>query len=140
MAKKKTSIKTKKQLNMAPFLFIAAVIVFIGGYVLLSSSGPKEDYNRLTTCMTENGVKMYGSITCSVCNRVRTYLGHAFENIDEIECNPRTPGNQAELCLEKKIEKTPTWIIEKNGEDIKREEGFMTAEQLAEFSGCSLGE
>ena len=57
--------------------------------------------------------------------------------MNEIECNPNAPDSQAELCIEKEILVTPTWSIEKDGEE-QRKEGYMKLEDLAAFSGCAL--
>ncbi len=91
---------------------------------------------ELATCLTEKGWVMYGSITCSACRAQRKAFGKAFSHIKEIECNPHAPNTQVELCLERKIKKTPTWIMEKDGKEIKRIEGYQLLENLAPLSGC----
>ena len=92
----------------------------------------------LARCLTEKGVVMYGSFTCSGCRAQRKAFGPAFSHIREIECNPNAPNTQAESCMKKKIEKTPTWIMEKGGEEIKRIEGYQLLNDLASFAGCKL--
>ena len=91
-------------------------------------------------CVSESGVKMYGSYTCSICTRQKKDIGPASRFLDEIECNPNAPGNQAEHCVEVDILSTPTWILEKDGQEVKRIEGYMKLEALAELSGCTLPE
>lgn len=89
-------------------------------------------------CLTEKGVKFYGSYICSACLATKKAFGSSFEYIEEIECHPRGPNPQTDLCLKRDIKKTPTWILEKDGAEIKRLEGFQVMEGLAEFSGCKL--
>jgi hypothetical protein len=81
---------------------------------------------------------MYSSFTCSACRAQRKAFGKAFAHIKEIECNPHAPNTQVDLCLEKKIKKTPTWILEKNEKETKRIEGYQLLENLAPKSGCEL--
>ena len=89
--------------------------------------------------MTEKGVKMYGSYRCGVCTKTAGMFGDSFQYIDEVECHPQGENPQTELCLEKKLETTPTWMLEKDGEEIKRNGGFMNIEELKVFSGCENG-
>ena len=89
-------------------------------------------------CLTEKGVKMYGSYICSACLATKKAFGSSFGYIEEIECHPRGPNPQTDLCLKRDIKKTPTWILEKDGAEIKRLEGYQIPEGLAEFSGCKL--
>lgn len=90
------------------------------------------------SCLKESGMKMYGQYTCSVCERQRKVIGPAFELLGEIECHPRGENPQTQLCLEMDIEKTPTWMLERDGEVIEKLAGFQTLETLSEVSGCSL--
>ena len=87
-------------------------------------------------CLSKKGYLMYGSFTCSRCRAQRKNFGEAFEYIKEIECNPTAPNTQVELCLKKKIRKTPTWIQEVDGQELKRLEGYQLLEILASSSGC----
>jgi hypothetical protein len=63
---------------------------------------------ELATCLTDKGWAMYSSITCSACRAQRKAFGKAFSRIKVVECNPHAPNTQVELCLERKIKKTPT--------------------------------
>ncbi|MCK4840736.1 MAG: hypothetical protein KAT04_02500 [Methylococcales bacterium] len=92
----------------------------------------------LARCLTDKGFVMYGSITCSACRAQRKLFGKAFEYITDIECNPNAPGNQIELCLKKKIRKTPTWILEKDEKEIKRMESYQLLEDLESFAECDI--
>ena len=92
----------------------------------------------LAQCLREKGVVMYGSITCSACRAQRKAFGPAFSHVKEVECNPNAPNTQVERCMKKKIQKTPTWIMENGGEEVKRIEGYQLPNDLASFAGCPL--
>lgn len=114
------------------FVMVTTLILFL--YFNLSSS--KENYDHLTKCLTEKGVVFYGSFRCGVCAKTKAMLGDSFQHIKEIECHPQGPNAQTELCIQKQIKGTPTWILEPNGIEIKRHLGFLSAEELKLFGGC----
>tara|TARA_Y100000310_G_C20698277_1_gene827272 strand:+ start:4664 stop:5041 length:378 start_codon:yes stop_codon:yes gene_type:complete len=101
----------------------------------VAETGPLDDFAK---CLKNNGAKMYGSYTCSVCKKQRELFGPSFHHVGEIECHPRGENPQTQLCLEKDIKKTPTWTLEKDGVELDRKEGYQTIEILSEFSGCTL--
>ena len=115
-------------INLIPLIF----------FNLPGLGGEKEEYTELAKCITENGVNMYGSFRCGICAKTRAMFGDSFEHINEIECHPQGKNSQWELCQEKDLAGTPTWILEPNGEELKREVGFLSIEDLKEFSGCNL--
>jgi hypothetical protein len=98
----------------------------------------QERQAQLANCLTEKGWALYSSFTCPACRSQSRAFGEAFEFIKEIECNPNAPNNQVELCLKMKIKKTPTWILEKNGEEVKRIESYQLLEDLASVAECEF--
>jgi hypothetical protein len=125
-------------------LFLA-VLLAVG--MLISSCAPQQEiqestgpskYDGFAKCLNQNGLKMYGQYTCGVCKKQRELFGPSFSYVGEIECHPRGENPQTQLCLERDIQKTPTWLLEKDGEVVKRLEGFQSLEILSEVSGCSL--
>lgn len=140
MAKK--SKKNKKA--YFTIVIILLVLVVIAGFFLLNTKGEEEqvelgggEYDDFIKCVTASGVKMYGSVTCSICNKQKSLFGKSFDFMEEIECNPYEKGNQAEHCLEVNIEHTPTWIrYDDQGNEADRAEGYQSIETLSEFSGC----
>ena len=106
-------------------------------YFLQKDSGQYDvDLTELAQCMTDNGVRMYSSKTCSVCARVKEIFGDAFQYVDEVECHPQGENPQVQLCLSKKIDHTPTFTVEIDGEELARVDGLQTPEDLARLSGC----
>lgn len=93
---------------------------------------------ELAKCLTKKGWAMYGSYTCSACIAQKKLFAEAFEYIKEIECNPHAPNSNAELCIEKKIRDTPTWILEKDGQELRRVAEYQLLENLATNTGCKF--
>jgi len=121
---------------LMPWIILIILINIIPLVLFNISSSEKEDYSALAQCITEKGVNMYGSFRCGVCAKTRAMFGDSFKYINEIECHPQGENAQTELCLEKGIEGTPTWILEPDGVELKRQLGFLSIEELKEFSGC----
>ena len=118
---------------------IAAIIVLclvLGGGLGNTSLAAAWTKESLALCLAEKGWVMYGSITCSACRAERKAFGKSFEHITEVECNPHIPNNQVERCLKRKIKRTPTWIREKDDQEIGRIVGYQLLEDLARLTGC----
>ena len=122
--------------SILPWL-IAAALVTLVPVVLYNLPNNDQNYDQLAQCLTDNGVTMYGSFRCGVCAKTKALFGNSFQYINEVECHPQGPNAQTELCLAKNISGTPTWIIERNGEEIKRYTGFLSPAEVAVFGGCS---
>ena len=114
---------------------VAFVIIFIIFNIPLNYG---QNYDELAQCITEKEVNMYGSFKCGACAKVRTAFGDSFQYIPEIECHPDGEDSQWELCQEKNIEGTPTFIYEPNGVEEKRYKGYLSPENLAKFAGCEI--
>ena len=134
--KSKVRITVKNIKKVMPWI-VGIGILNIIPFVLFNMGGQTENYDGLAQCMTQKGVVMYGSFRCGVCAKTRAMFGDSFQYVKEIECHPQGKNPQTELCLSKKIEGTPTWILEENGVDIKRAVGFLSIEELRAFSGCT---
>ena len=133
---------------------IAVIVIVVFGYMVFAqkntttttipaehAAGPWR-YDTFAKCLTEKGVQMYGSVTCATCAKQRKLFGDSMQYVSEIECNPRYPHPQTERCVAKKIDHTPTWILENTDQsEIKRmTSGLQSFEALAEFSGCQFTE
>lgn len=140
---KKSKAKLTSKLTLstirtaAPWLAVIAILNILPFILFNISTGPQENYDALAQCMTEKGVVMYGSFRCSVCARTRAMFGDSFQYVKEIECHPQGKNAQTALCLSKKIEGTPTWVLEKDSAEIKRAVGFLSIDELRQFSGCT---
>ena len=120
-------------------LIIAAVVLYF-----FSEQGARKvvagEYDTFTQCLYDAGLRMYGSVTCSYCAQQRAMFGDSFRFIREIECDPRNPLPQTELCISKNIAATPTWIHEDaSGNELFRfKPGVQSLERLAEVTSCPL--
>ncbi|MBL7160436.1 MAG: hypothetical protein ISS93_01125 [Candidatus Aenigmarchaeota archaeon] len=137
---KKRNLKKEREHYIKRMSAYAAVIVVVvvglgfglsstGFFVSDNPATSNSPSSSLAKCLTANGVEMYGTSTCPACQTQKANFGDSFEYINYIECGP--DGNP-ELCVEKGIEAIPTWII--NGQTYV---GILSAEKLAELSGCN---
>ena len=101
------------------------------------SRGATGELDALVRCLEERGLVYYGSATCSACRGQKQAFGEAFAGIVEVECHPRTEGNQVDRCLARGIRVTPTWLIERDGREVSRLEGVRDPSELAAFAGCA---
>jgi|SRR3989344_4709920 len=117
-------------------LIIAGLV--LSGVIYFAQTGTvvKRDNTALVTCLNEKGVVYYTSIRCSNCRRQEKLLGEAYKKFNSIECHPDGKNPQVELCLAKQVTKTPTFILEQNGQEIKRLVGLQPLKDLADLAGC----
>jgi hypothetical protein len=135
--------KSEKGSKVWIVIVVVVLVVIIGGYFLFGNVETEEnnepgEYDEFTRCLVDSGVKVYGSITCSVCAQQRKLFGNSFRLIEEVECNPHEKKNEAEKCLEIDIATTPTWTLEKDGVEVNRLVGYQSFETLSELSGCEI--
>lgn len=125
--------------DVAPII-IAGVVVSGVTYFGQTSSIAKADYSTLVACLNDRGLVYYKSKTCSNCRRQELILGDAYQRMTQVECHPDGVNAQPELCLAKNIDKTPTFILEENGKELKRLEGRQVPKDLALFVSCPFDE
>lgn len=100
------------------------------------NSGNRPEGERLvkiTECLTEKGVNLYGAVWCSHCKKQKELFGEAANYINYVECDPRTNKETAQQCVEKGIRKIPAWEMP-GGEIIT---GLHEPEEIAEIANCS---
>jgi len=125
---------------------VIGLLIAVGLIALFATRGGGVEYEggwkyeTFSQCLYDSGMRMYGSATCSACERQRRLFGESFNLIQEIECDPRNPDSEYERCIGKGISHTPTWILEdEEGEDLHRfESGVVSLEALSEVSKCQL--
>jgi glutaredoxin len=105
------------------FLFIFVILL-----VLTACSKGPSTYDFFAQCLSEKGVKMYGTDWCSHCKNQKEMFGNSFQYITFIDCD----WNKDE-CLSAGVEGYPTWIID--GENYP---GEQSLNRLASLSGCKL--
>lgn len=122
--------------KLMPWIIGIAIINLIPFIIFNLPDKDQANLDNLAKCINEKEINMYGSFRCGSCAKTRKMFGESFQYINEIECHPQGHNSQFELCSEKKIDGTPTFILEPDGEEVKRIVGFHDIEQLKEFSGC----
>ena len=78
-------------------------------------------------CLTERGMKMYGTDTCGACRTQKNFFGAAFSYITYINC-----GTQAQVCQSRGIGYYPTW--EDGSGNLHP--GGQSFPSLSQMSGC----
>ena len=125
-----------------PFSLMFLALLFTSGQASgQPSRNPKVSQERLVEfaqCITKKGWAMYSSFTCPACRAQQKLFGQATVHLKVIECNPHAPDTRVEQCLKKNIRHTPTWVMTKNGTEIKRSKGYKNLEDLASMTGCAL--
>lgn len=116
-------------------IFIAIIIVLVGGYGLytnLKPQGPGK-LDAFTQCLKSSGAEFYGAFWCPHCNEQKDEFGSSKRYLPYIECS--NPDNtQTQICIDKKIEGYPTWIFA-DGTSLS---GKQSLEILAEKTKCVL--
>jgi len=136
---KKKSKKKGKSSGSGKIIVIAivALVVIVAAFFLFSSGGKKydsADVDIFAKCITDSGAIMYGTFWCPHCARTKKSFGSSFQHINYVECDPRGENEQAELCIEKEIDKYDTWVFA-DGSRLISEPSF---EQLSEKTGCHV--
>lgn len=125
--------------NAIPVL-IAGIVAAGVTYFAQASITTQADYTTFVTSLNEEGVIYYKSVKCNNCKRQEAMLGEAYKKLNSVECHPDGENPQVELCLQKKIRKTPTFLIEEDGVEKKRLEGLQPLDDLAKWAGVELVE
>lgn len=122
-------------------IIILGLIVTGIVYITQTRNLSTKNYDEFAQCLMDKDATFYGAFWCSNCARQKKEFGNSFRFIEEIECDPRGENPQTERCIQRDISKTPTWIMEQNGIEVKRlPGGYQSFETLAEFFNCQLPE
>lgn len=130
--------KLKVVLRLSIPIIIAGLAVSAVTYFAQTSIVAKKDYTPFVEALNEKGFVYYKSYTCSNCKKQEQMLGPAYKKLNSVECHPKGPNGNPELCLDRGIKNTPTFTIEKDGEVIKRLEGVQKLRDLAEWAGVPV--
>jgi len=110
---------------------LVAVLFLLSGYAASRPPTAEQAYAEgLARHLTATGAKFYGAYWCPHCTNQKEMFGKAATLLPYIECDPRSPVGQPQVCAAAQIRAYPTWEI--NG---RRFEGELTLRQLAELSG-----
>ena len=135
--------------NIKRILVFIVLLAIISGCA--SSPYDMKTLDNFANCLAERGVVEYGAFWCPNCAKQEKMFGVSFSIIKEkvyVECDPRCDVEdinelpkacrgkigQTENCLQKNVDKYPTWDFP-NG---KRLVGVQDFGVLARESGCEL--
>lgn len=110
------------------------VLLLILTPIILTGCGEKKDPNEggrlesFASCLTEKGLKMYGTERCPHCQNMKGMFGSAFSKINFIDCDKQTM-----QCDAASIKWYPTWMYLS-----KPYEWEKTLEELAQITSCEL--
>ncbi|HLD83684.1 MAG TPA: hypothetical protein VI979_02410 [archaeon] len=121
------------QLGIIAGFVVAAV--FLSSIMLSTPTGHAVniDYDAFAKCLTEKGVKFYGTYWCNECTKQQKEFGMSWQNINAIDCameidNPR-------ICSDAGVNEYPTWEFA----DGTRKQGTLSFAELGTLSGCPIG-
>lgn len=110
-----------KKSRIITIILIIAIIIF-AFYIL----NKKETVDpELAKCIGERS-ELYTQLGCTHCETQKKMFGDSFSFINETDCF-----YQKDLCTQKDIRVTPTWII--RGQKI---EGVQKIQTLKELTNC----
>ena len=110
------------------FIIVAISLLVLAG---CSKSDPIKD--EFAKCISDKGVKFFGSFQCSHCTNQKKLFGDSMKYVVYIESGP-LGGPQNQVCVDAKIVSYPTWEFA----DGSRLVGERTLEELGEKAGCTL--
>ncbi len=109
----------------------AAVVFLISGYRLSAPTPPDASFAAgLARHLSATGAKFYGAYWCPHCADQKALFGDAAALLPYIECDPRSPIGQPEVCAAAGVRAYPTWDI-----GGRRYEGVLSLQELAALSG-----
>ncbi len=110
---------------------LAAVGFLLLGYGASAPQVAANDYaTELAKHLSASGAKFYGAYWCPHCADQKAMFGQAARLLPYIECDPRSPAGQPQVCAAAGVRAYPTWEI--NGQ---RYEGVLSLDELARLSG-----
>ncbi len=86
---------------------VVALVALTGSYTLSAPQAGAQDYtDGLATHLATTGAKFYGAYWCPHCADQKAMFGPAASLLPYIECDPRSPIGQPQVCLDHRFEPT----------------------------------
>ena len=111
-----------KKKNLVTIIVLLAVITLV--IFILTRSTPEVN-EELAKCIGENSL-IYVQLGCHACETQEKIFGKSYNYLTTIDCF-----FEKEVCIEKGIRGTPTWIINE-----KEYLGVRAIDELKELTGC----
>ena len=110
-------------------LVFVSLLVLVGCVKTPTDVTTSTNLDAFAQCLTDAGIKMYGTDTCSHCIDQKALFVDSFQYVDYIDCQ-----QDPNACTDANIEKVPTWEFA----DGTQEVGEKTIEELAAKTDCEL--
>ncbi|MBL7051868.1 MAG: vitamin K epoxide reductase family protein, partial [Nanoarchaeota archaeon] len=133
--KSKIRLLDLKQLKS---IFTIIIIINLLPFLFFNTVQAEQNYNDFAQCLTDSGLVIYSSSQCGACAYQEDLFGDSYELLNVVECHPASEDYNPELCNEREISATPTWILEVEGEEFEREIGYQNFEQLSSWASCEI--
>ncbi len=91
------------------------------------------ELDDLAKYLTQKGVKVYGTSTCSACAYQKKLFGNSWQYISYVECGITDGTGQAKVCQAAGIKAYPTWQFPNGSKTV----GALTLQELAKKVGWS---
>jgi hypothetical protein len=118
----------KKVINILVTVGIITLVLAFSAYIIIKDNAPSSILTEeLAKCIGANS-ELYIQTGCPACQRQEELFGEHIQYINSTNCFLQ---ENRQICIDKNIEATPTWIIE--GEKYK---GVQSIEKLKELTGC----
>ncbi len=94
----------------------------------------REEFPRelLDRCLYEKHAAMFGAPTCGFCQQQKRLLGDTMDMVKFIDCS----ADGKEQCEASSVVTYPTWVLRRDGAEVKRHSGVLTVSKLFEFYEC----
>jgi len=116
---------------MDPKIIGIGVIVIVAiAAILLMNQGPPAPgkYDAFARCLTDAGVTMYGTDSCTYCKAQKSDFGNSFQYVNFVNCD----SNRA-ACDAAGVRAYPTWDY--NGAQLT---GKQNLQYLSSITSCPL--
>ena len=117
--------------NTINILITSAIVIAIlafSAYILFKdNSTPAQITEELAICIGQNS-ELYFQTGCSACIKQEELFGNYLKHLNSTDCFLK---ENRQICIDKKIEVTPTWIINE-----KSYKGVQTIEKLKSLTNC----
>ncbi|HTE48627.1 MAG TPA: hypothetical protein VK675_01840 [Candidatus Paceibacterota bacterium] len=129
--------------NIKIFLsVIGLLIIGVIATVMLKAgdtqpSGPGK-YDEFATCLKDKGALFYGAFWCPHCQAQKKLFGSSAHLLPYVECSTANGQGQTQVCIDKKIESYPTWILADGTRLPIENSAGVTLETLAAKTSCEL--
>ena len=113
----------RRKIRLSITIIVILIVIFLS-IILLQKPNPTVSEGS-SKCIGKNS-KLYVQLGCHACNIQKNLFGENYKYLKVVDCL-----FEQELCKEKQIEATPTWIINE-----KEYRGVQSIEKLQELTGC----